>query len=246
MEGTDHEKTFMYRYKIIVVNLLLMATIVGLDPVLLQRIPESEAMNYYLGVIVFFALFLEFAGIHYKSLVIFASSLSLYRKAPFLFTVSFIPRVVFSGVVATLAVETMGGLKFTEFFLIPIVLYAAGKEFWVRKTLFSTERERGPRPNHVRTALADIFLFLFIVIAYSTAWKIYLLDSPHIMFMVMSPINWAFSALVFGLILYSFEMPLFWEDYLKPKTKLQKRLSYLSLLLPVFGLLARFYLQAFT
>lgn len=245
MEGTEHEKTFFFRHKILVINLLLMAIIVGVDPEMHLRLPDNPAVDYYIGVFILFALFLEFAGIYYKSLVIFSFHSALYQKVPGILGWSFVPRVLISGVVASLAVDTMGGFAYSEFFLIPIVVYASFKEFWVRSVLFNTERERGPRPNALRTALADILLFFYIVTAYFAIWKVYFLESPRVMFLVMSPINWGFAALAFFIVLFAFEMPLLWEDHLKPKTKLQKRMAYLSLLLPVIGLLARFYLQSF-
>jgi hypothetical protein len=245
MEGFSNNKTFFHRYKILTINFVLALIVAGVDPNWLGRLPDTEAANYYLGVGVLVALFAEVVAIWYKSRLIFSFPDALYRKVPWYFHASFVLRVGFSGLIAALALSDMGALELSEFFLILIVVYAALKEFWVRSVLLVTEREKALRPNTIRLAIGEIALPLFILVGYFAIWQAYLLETPRIMYMVMSPINWPFAAGVFMLMLFAFEMPYFWEDYLRPKTKVQHRLAYFSLLLPAAGLLLRFYMQIY-
>lgn len=245
MEGTEHEKTFFYRHKIIVMNLLVMMVIIGVDPELLLLLPQSTAADYYSGVFILFTLFLEVVSVWYTSRMLFSFPNSLFQKVPARISASFLPRVLVSGAIATLAIDVMKGFHLSEFFLIPIVLYAVSKEFWVRSVLLFTEREKTVRPNGFQVFMGDFSLFIFMITAYFAIWKVYLLESPRLMFMVMSPINWGFASLAMLGMLYSMQMPLFWEDHIKPKSDAQKRLAYLSLLLPVVALIGRFFLQSY-
>lgn len=245
MEGFSNNKTFFYRYKILVVNFILAVTIAGVDPMLLHQLPDSEAFHYYLGVGIIAVLFLEIAAIWYKSRLLFSFPDALFQKVPWYIQASFVLRVGFSGLVAALALANMGALEVSEFFLIPIVLYAAVKEFWVRSVLLITEREKAVRPNALRLTISEIALPGFILVSYFAIWHTYLLETPRIMYLVMSPINWPVAAIVFMLMLFAFEMPYFWEDHLRPKSKAQHALAYASLLLPAAGLLVRFSLQSY-
>lgn len=245
MEGFPNNKTFFYRYKILAVNFILAAFIAGVDPMLLQQLPDSPEFHYYFGVGIIVALFAEVYAIWYKSRLLFSFPDALYQKVPFHIQASFVLRVGFSGLICALALTNMGALALSEFFLILIVLYAAVKEFWVRSVLLVTEREKAVRPHSVHLALSEVALVFFILVGYFTIWHTYLLETPRIMYMVMSPINWPVAALVFGLMLYAFEMPYFWEDHLRPKSRAQHALAYASLLLPVTALLVRFYLQSY-
>jgi hypothetical protein len=245
MEGFPNNKTFFYRYKILAVNFVLAVVIAAVDPMLLQRLPDSSEFQYYLGVGIIVALFAEVYAVWYKSRLLYSFPDALYRKVPFYFHASFVPRVGFSGLIAAFALTNMGALALSEFFLILIVLYAAVKEFWVRSVLLVSDREKSIRPNAFHLAMGEIALPLFILVSYFTIWHTYLLENPRIMYMVMSPINWAVAAPVFALMLFAFEMPYFWEDHLRPKTKAQHALAYVSLLLPVIALLVRFYLQSY-
>jgi hypothetical protein len=245
MEGSSHNKTFLYRYKILAVNFVLAIVIAGVDPMLLKHLPDTIDFQYYLGVGILVALFAEVVAVWYKSRLIFSFTNSLFHKVPWFIHASFVLRVGFSGIIAALALANMGALEFSEFFLIPIVLYAAVKEFWVRSVLLATEREKTVRPNAFRQVVGEIALPLFILVSYFVIWHTYLLETPRIMYLVLSPINWPFAALAFMLMLYAFEMPYFWEDHLRPKTKAQHALSFVSLLLPAIGLLVRFSLQSY-
>ncbi|MEL7400043.1 MAG: hypothetical protein AAGN35_16935 [Bacteroidota bacterium] len=237
---------FLYQYKIIIFNLLLTAFLVGFNPEWTQLLPDTRQVNYYLGVFFLFGLFLEFAGIYYKSRFIFSFYDSLQRKLPYYIGWTFLPRVLVSGALATLALSAMSALEITDFFLIPITLYAVLKEFWVRNILLRTDRESHyPRPPAWKTTLGEIFLFLFIAIGYVSIWKVYLLENPRIKYLVLSPINWAFVALGFIAVLLCLEMPHYWEQHLRTKPRTIKTLSILSVILPTLGLLVQFYLMGF-
>lgn len=245
MDGFSNNRTFFHRYKIFVINLLLMTIIAGVDPYLLTWIPDTEAINYYIGVGIIAILFFEIIGVWYKSRLLFSMPDALYHKIPWYIHSLFLPRVIFSGIIATLALESMGALEASEFFLIIIVLYAAAKEFWVRSVLLTTEREKSKRPTMATMVLSELAMFTFLTTSYFAIWKVYLLETPRIMYLVLSPINWPFAAIALTLLLFAFEMPYFWEDALRPKTRAQRALSFSSLLFPAFGLIIRFYLLSY-
>jgi hypothetical protein len=237
---------FLYLNKIIIFNLLLAAFLVGINPELIRRLPDTLRIDYYLGVAMLFGLFLECAGIYYKSRFLFSFYDTLQRKVPWFIGGTFIPRIMVSGGLATLALDSMGALEISDFFLIPIALYAVMKEFWVRNVLLNTDREaQNKRPPSWKTIMAEVFLFLFFAIGYLSIWRVYLFDHPRIMYMVLSPINWAFVGLGFLLVLFCLEMPHYWEQHLRIKPRNIKTLSVLSLLLPTLGLIAQLYLLGF-
>jgi len=155
---------------------------------------------------------------------------------------TFLPRLIASGAIALLALSIMGALKQSDYFLLPIILYATLKEFGVRSILLNTDREKLDRPKGARLWIGEVLLFVFIVVAYVAIWKVYLLETPHVMYIVLSPINWGFAAAAFFLIIYCFEMPYFWEEYLHDKSAMLRWMSIASVLLPVLGLLGRFFL----
>jgi|GEM_PF-3121679 hypothetical protein len=245
MEGSEHDKTFLFRHKIVVVNLFLMVFILGFDPDILSLLPQTVAADYYVGVAIIASMFLELAGIWFTARMVFSHGQALYQKVPIWILLTFFPRVAVSGAIATLAIDAMRGFHFTEFFLVPIVLYAAVKEFWARMVLLNTEREKTIRPTRLQSILGDFSLVAFILVSYLAIWKVYLLETPRLMYQVMSPVNWGFDALAMAVVIYALEMPLFWEDHLKPKTQSQRLASYWSLLLPVVGLVGRLFLQSY-
>lgn len=232
--------TFSYRYRVLVFNLLLAGVVGGLDPQWLLLLPEAEDFNYYLGVVIVVALFMEFAGIWYKSRLLFSFESSLHRKVPWYIGWSFLPRVLVSGAIATLALDIMGALTVTDFFLLPLILYATIKEFGVRAILLDTVREKLPRPHGLRLWLGDVLLFIFTVVAYAAVWKVYLLDNQHMMYVLISPINWGFTAAAFFAIIFFLEMPFFWEEYLHGKSRGGRWFSILTVLLPTIALIGRF------
>lgn len=243
MSKTSH---FFYQNKIIIFNLLLTAFLVGFNPEWTQLLPDTTQINYYLGVFFLFGLFMEFAGIYYKSRFIFSFFDSLQRKVPPYIGWTFLPRIMVSGALATLALDAMNALEITDFFLIPITLYAVLKEFWVRNMLLRTEREtQYSRPPAWKTILGEIFLFLFIAIGYLSIWRVYLFENPRIKYLVLSPINWIFVALGFLAVLLCLEMPHYWEQHLRTKPRSVKILSLISVILPTLGLLAQLYMIGF-
>lgn len=237
--------TFSYRYKILVFNLLLAVIILGFDPHWLRFIPDRPDMNYYLGIFILMGIFLEFSGIWFKSRVNFSKEDALHRVTPMLIGLTFVPRVLVTGAIATLALDSMGALEISDFFLLPLVLFATFKEFFVRSIYLDSEREKLVAPKGFRKSIGDVLLFIGIVIAYIAIWKVYLLEHSHIMYAILSPINWGFAALAFLLFLYFYEMPLFYEEFLQNKSKSKRFLSILTLLFPVVALLGRFFLIGF-
>lgn len=234
--------TFSYRYKILVFNLLLAVIVLGFDPDWLRFIPDRPDINYYLGIFILLGVFLEFAGIWFKSRVNFSKEAALHRVTPMHIGLTFVPRVLVTGAIATLALDSMGALEMTDFFLLPLVLFATFKEFFVRSIYLDSEREKLVEPTGMRKWIGDVLLFGGIVISYVAIWKVYLLEHEHIMFAILSPINWGFAAPAFLLILFCLEMPLFYEEFLLNKPKSKRFLSFLTLLLPVLALLGRFFL----
>ncbi len=232
--------TFSYRYRILVFNLLLAGVVGGFDPQWLEWIPESDQLNYYIGVGIIVALFFEFAGIWFKSRLLFSFEGSLHRNVPFYVGWTFVPRVLVSGAIATLALDVMGALSVSDFFLLPIILYATIKEFNVRTVLLDTVREKLPRPGGMRLWIGDVLLFIFIAVAYIAIWKVYLLENQHMRYLMISPINWGFTAGGFFLMLFFLEMPFFWEEYLHGKSAGGRWFSVLTVLLPTMALIGRF------
>lgn len=232
--------TFSYRYRTLVFNILLAGVVGGFDPHWLDWMPETEKLNYYLGVGIIVALFLEYAGIYFKSRLLFSFESSLHRPVPGYVGWTFLPRIVISCAFAMLALDIMGALTVTDFFLLPIILYATIKEFGVRSILLDTVREKLPRPGGIRLWIGDVLLFVFMVVAYIAIWKVYLLDNQHMMYVIISPINWGFTAGGFFLMIFFLEMPFFWEEYLHDKSRAGRWFSFLTVLLPTLALIGRF------
>lgn len=232
--------TFSYRYRVLVFNLLLAVVVGGLDPEWLKRMPDNPNFDYYLGVGIIFALFLEYAGIWFKSRLLFSFESSLHRNVPSYVGWTFLPRILVSGAIATLALNIMGALKVSDFFLLPLILYATVKEFGVRTMLLDTVREKLPRPGGMRLWIGDVFLFVFIAVAYVAIWKVYLLENSHMMYIMIDPINWAFTGLGFAGMLFFLEMPFFWEEYLHGKSGSGRWFSILTILIPTLALIGRF------
>jgi hypothetical protein len=232
--------TFSYRYRVLVFNLLLAGVVGGLDPRWLEMLPVDVNLDFYLGVGIMVALFMEFAGIWFKSRLIFSFESSLHRNVPAYIGWTFLPRVLVSGAFATLALDIMGALAVSDFFLLPIILYATIKEFGVRTVLLDTVREKLPRPGGARLWLGDVLIFIAIAVAYAAIWKVYLLDNQHMMYVVISPINWGFTAATFFAMLFVLEMPFFWEEFLHGKSAGGRWFSILTILLPTLALIGRF------
>jgi hypothetical protein len=231
--------SFSYRYRILVFNLLLGGIVLGLDPHWLALLPDFADFNFYLGIGLMLVLFMEYAGIYFKSRLIFSFESSLHRKVPFFVGWSFLPRVIISGALATLVLNVMGALTVSDYFLLPIILYAVIKEFSVRSMLLDTVREKLPRPTGVRLWIGDVLMFIFVAVSYAAIWKIYLLENPNMMYVIISPINWGFTAGGFFLTIFFLEMPFFWEEYLHGKSAAGRWFSILTVLLPTFALVGR-------
>lgn len=228
---------FLYTHKLIVLNALLAAFIAAFDPGYLKGLPDNPEFNYYLGVGLVVLLFFEFAGIYYKSRFIYSFEHTTHRKIPLYFGLSFFPRLLVAGGLAILVLRAMGALEVSDFFLIPIILYATLKEFWVRAELLETKRERNPRPSKFKVWVGEVMLFLFFAGAYTAVWEIFLLENPRVLYLLLDPINWAFDLIGFALILFSMEIPFYYEEAVREKPATQKLMAQLSLILPVLAFL---------
>lgn len=232
---------FLYNHKLIILNLFLAAFIVLLDPTKLDFVPDTKEFNYYLGVSILGLLFFEFAAIHYKARWIYSFAQNLNRKTPILFYFSFIPRILISAGLATMVLSAMGALEISDFFLIPIILYATLKEFWVRAFLLTSEREKAKRPSKAIIWISEIGFFLFLAGAYFTFWEVYLLEHERTMYLLLTPINWAFDTLALALALTALELPHLYDEWTRSKPRSQKTLAVLSLLLPILAFVFTLY-----
>ncbi len=235
--------SFSYRYRILVFNILLAGVVFGIDPKWFELLPDRVNFNFYLGLGLMVALFFEFAGIWFKSRLLFSFEASIHRKVPLMFGLTFLPRLLISGAFATLAFDVMGALVISDYFLLPIILYATIKEFGVRSILLDTVREKLARPTGMRVWIGDVLLFVFIAVMYAAIWKVYLLENQSMMYVLISPINWGFTAGAFFLMVLCLEMPLFWEEYLHNKSRGGRIFSILTVLFPTLGLIGRFLLM---
>lgn len=226
---------FLFTHKLFILNVFLAGFIAFLDPRMLSVLPESPEASYYMGVGLLTILFLEFASIHYLGRFIYSFSRNLQRKMPWYIGMSFVPRVLVSGGLAMLVLDAMGVLSMSDFFLILIILYATAKEFWVRSYLLNANRPKTKRPSKFMNWAAAIAFLIFLCAAYFALWEIYLLEHPRIMFLYLAPINWGWDILIFAVIVTALEVPFFYEEWTRDKTRAQKVVALSSLLLPVLA-----------
>lgn len=232
---------FLYNHKLIILNLFLAGFIVLVDPTKLGFIPDTAEFNYYTGVSILTLLFFEFAAIHYKSRWIYSFSQNLNQKTPILFYFSFIPRILISAGLAAMVLSAMGALEISDFFLIPIILYATTKEFWVRSFLLNSEREKAKRPSKAIIWIAEIGFFLFLAGSYFALWDVYLLEHERTMYLLLTPINWVFDILALAIALVALELPHLYDEYKRAKPRTQKVLAVLSILLPLLAFVFTLY-----
>lgn len=226
---------FLYEHKLIFLNLFFAGFIVLLDPLKIDFIPDTPEFDYYTGVSIMALLFMEFAGIHYKARWIYSFPGNLNHKTPIYFLLSFIPRILLSAGLAALALSAMGALELSDFFLLPIILYATAKEFWVRSHLFNSERERAKRPSTAIVWITEIGFFIFLCGIYFAFWDVYLMEHERMMYLLMTPINWGFDIAVFLLAVVSLQIPHLYEEWTRSKPRSRKVLAVLSVLLPVLA-----------
>lgn len=237
--------TFFYLQKVFFFNLLFALFVLATEFFLLEWMPNNPDFKYYFGVAILTGIFLDFAGIYYKTTLLYSFSFNHDRKVPFYFGLTFIPRLLFNGVILLLAISAMGWLKGNDFWLLPATILASIKEFWVRSTLLNTRETRAERTSVGKIWMGEIFLFLSMCISYLGLWYVYLKDADKLLLKAMYPQNYAFVALLFLLFLLSWQMPNLLEEYFRNKHRGQKIFALLSLLLPVLALLFVFFKRGY-
>jgi hypothetical protein len=232
---------FFYTHKLAVLNTLLMLFVLAYDPRWLKPYANHKALSFYLGVLVLVGLFLEFAGIWYKTRFIYSHTGAKERKVPSWLQVLFFPRFIISGGVAAFALSGLGWLDKSDFLLLLLAGYAAVKEFWVRATLMNPENASGDRRGPVMTVLAEGMLVASMIISYIALWQLFLWDNEKLMYLIQNPINFGFVALLFGVVLLSLETPYLVEVAMRTQFTRRRWGGLFTLLLPVAALLAQLY-----
>lgn len=236
---------FLYLHKVEAFNLLFFAFIMLWPPRYLNRIPTESDFHFYAGLSIVVALFLEFAGIWYKSRFIFSSKVMREKPIPFLFRLAVWPRLLLNVFTLLLAFRAMGILSRSDFYVLPIVAIACLKEFWVRAQLLNPEDSEGERDSPFKVWMAEGMLFIFACVAYVALWEYYLLESPKVLLKAQYLTNFPLVAAVFLLCLLSIQMPHLLEEYLREKPRAQKIIAGASFLLPVVGLLFQLFYMGF-
>lgn len=222
-------------------NLLFTLFILGVDYYLLDLLPRTKEFSYLFGVGMLLAVFLDFAGVYYKTRLLYSFRFNQDRKIPFYFGFSFFPRLVLNGAVILLAFSAMGWLEKSEFLLLPAVVLAAMKEFWVRATLLNPQDSRPERTGSFKIWLGEIFLFLSMCMAYLGLWYEYLQDANKLIMTAKYPRNYGFIFLLMLLFIYAFQMPHLLEEYFRHKKRPQKVIAVISMLLPALAVVFIFF-----
>lgn len=237
--------TFFYVQKVFFFNLLFALFVVGTDMFFLKWLPDTPEFSYYFGVLILVGVFFDFAGIYYKTQLLYSFSFNHDRKIPFYFGLTFLPRLVFNGLIILLAISAMGWLKSSDFWLLPATILASVKEFWVRSTLLNPQDARGERIGAGKIWLGEILLFLSMCISYLGLWFVYLKDADKMLLKAMYPKNYPFVAIIFALFLLAWQLPNLLEEYFRNKHRGQKIFALISLILPVLAILFVFFKRGF-
>lgn len=237
--------TFFYLQKVFFYNLLFALFVLATEYFLLDLLPSNEDFRYYFGVLVLVGLFLDFAGIYYKTQLLYSFAFNHDRKIPFYFGLTLAPRLIFNGGIFLLAISAMGWLKDNDFWLLPATVLASMKEFWVRSTLLNPRESRAERSSVRKIWMGEIFLYLSMCISYLGLWFVFLKDADRLLLKAMYPQNYPFVALIFLLFLLSWQMPNLLEEYFRNKHRDQKIFALLSLLLPILALLFVFFKRGY-
>ncbi len=226
---------FLYNHKMILLNVILAVFIALLDPRELLKIPATEQMEQNIGLILLTLLFFEFAAIHYKGRWIYSFPRNLDRKTPITLYLSFIPRVLLGCIFMLWVLSAMGAVERSDFFLIPIIVYGAAKEFWVRGFFLNSSRSVTKRPSKLMMWVTEIGFFLFLAGTYTALWEVYFFNHERVMYQLVSPINWVFLFPLFATLMTALQMPFLYDEYRRLKPRRQKMIAYFSILLPVLA-----------
>lgn len=236
---------FLYRYKILIMNIFLGGLIFGLPVRIFDDLEPESTFHYFLGVAVIASFFMEIGAIYYKYRFIYSKKGARGRKIPGIYHVAFFPRVLISGGLGILAFYGLGFLDYSDFLFIIIALYAAMKEFWLRSNLLNPEGESTPRPNRFKVWMGEAFLFIFIALGYYVFWELYLLDNPRLLGILRYPQNYIFIAIVAYIVFLALQMPLFFENYIRGQSRKEKVIAYFSVLLPTLGVVFQFFAMGY-
>jgi hypothetical protein len=232
---------FLYTHKLAALNVLLMVFILGYDPRWLKHMNSDFAFMFYAGVLVLVSLFLEFAGIYFKTRFIYSHTGAKEKKIPALLQLLFFPRVFISGASMAFAFSGLGWLQKSDFILLIIAAYATGKEFWVRATLVSPENAPSDRRSEATTLVSEMMLFLYMVVLYMAFWQIFLWDNDKLLYLIKNPINFGFVVAAFGLVLFSVQLPYLVEIAMRTQYTRRRWGALFTMMLPIAALLAQLY-----
>ena len=191
--------------------------------------------QYVLGLTLLAGLFLEYAATATKINFIYSSKSVTKKRIPIILQLTFFPRLLIAGALLAIVFQGIDLLSRTDFMLLPIVLYAATKEFWVRRTLMNIEHKPSRKVSGNRVVFSEVLFFLFISIAYISLWEIFLLESPKVMKRAIQPENYPFFFAAMLLLLYSLSLPGLMEEHFRSKKRGQKVAAWLSFILPALG-----------
>lgn len=223
---------YLFLHKVFVFNVLFSLVILAYPPRVFDFIIDKTVFHFYLGVGILSVLFLEYLGIYFKTLFIYSTISARESKVPLWLQFSVFPRVLAAAGIMVMAASAMDLTKATDFVLLPIVIYAILKEFWVRSTLLNPDANSGKRISKGRVWAGEIFLFLFLVTIYIATWELMLLESLPFLKTIAYPANYPLFALVFLVVVFTLQLPYLMEEYIREKEHKLKIISLLSFLVP--------------
>ncbi len=224
---------FLFLHKLAVANFLLAIVFLFFRPDFFSFIRPDKEFHFYLGAALVLGMFLEIGGIISKTKFIYGRHENRERKIPLILSLSFVPRMLLASGVVILAFIGMGFFELSDFILLPIVIYAVVKEFWVRGTLLNSETVVAKRISGNSAITGEVFLFLFVVIAYACLWELVLLDNLIFQKIISDPAYFPLIGAVFLVLLLTVQMPNLLEEFFRKKKPEHVMISMLSFLLPV-------------
>lgn len=232
---------FLYTHKLAALNVLLMLFFLAYDPRWLKPLNNNVPFMFYAGVLVLVALFLEFAGIYFKTRFIYSHTGAKEKKVPLLLQILFFPRLLIAGAAMAMAFSGLGWLQKSDFILLILAAYGTAKEFWVRSTLVSPENAPSDRRGEGTTLMSEVMLFVYMAVLYMAFWQMFLWENEKILYLIKSPVNFGFTAAIFGLILFSVQLPYLVEIAMRTQYTRRRWGALFTMILPVTALLAQLY-----
>lgn len=206
---------------------------IAIRPDIFANVERKSDFHFYLGTALVFAMFLEIGGIITKTKFIYSRHENRERKIPIYLTFSFVPRLLVASGIVILSFIGMGFFNVSDFILLPIVIYAVLKEFWVRGTLLNSDVDEPNRISRTSVLAGEVFLYLFVVIVYTAMWELVLLDSIPMQKIMAMPVFFPLFGLIFLALLLTVQMPYLLEEAFRKKKTKHVVIHLLSFLLPV-------------